>query len=72
MDRLIPFDEEEVCDVCGEFGAFDFMGDLLCVDCLAKLNKRNLKDEQKASKEKPRRAGGHRPADGRDGRAEDI
>jgi len=36
MSRDIPFDPEEICDLCGEKGAFDFMGDLICPECLAK------------------------------------
>lgn len=70
MDRTVPYDEDEVCDVCGKLGAFDFMGDLLCAECIAKLNKRN-RDEQKTSK-KTKRAGRHRDTDGGDGRPEDI
>jgi len=72
MDRIVPFDEDETCDICGEVGAFDFMGDLLCAECVVKLNKRNTKDEQKAPKNNPKRARGHRAPDGRNGRPEDI
>ena len=32
-DRTVPFDVKAVCDNCGEVGAFDFMGDLLCTKC---------------------------------------
>lgn len=35
-DRTVPFDKNEVCDVCGKVGAYDFMGDLLCPDCAHK------------------------------------
>ena len=36
-DRTVPFDEKEVCDICGKVGAFDFMGDLLCPECTEKV-----------------------------------
>lgn len=36
MGREVPFDEEAICDSCGERGAWDFMGDYLCDKC-AKL-----------------------------------
>lgn len=37
MNRDVPFDELAVCDSCGETGAFDFIGDFYCADCLAKM-----------------------------------
>ena len=37
MNRDIPFDVNEICDGCGKKGAFDFMGDFYCADCLADL-----------------------------------
>ena len=72
MDRTIPFDKEEICDICGGIGAFDFMGDFLCAECVAKLNKRNKRDEQKTSKKRPKHISRHRASGGRDGRPEDI
>lgn len=36
-DRTVPFDDNEVCDICGRKGAYDFMGDLLCSDCVNKV-----------------------------------
>ena len=33
-NREVPFNKDEKCDVCGKLGAFDFMGDLICGDCL--------------------------------------
>lgn len=33
IDRTIPYEPETVCDMCGEKGAFDFMGDFLCPEC---------------------------------------
>jgi len=34
MSRDVPFDKDAICDGCGAKGAFDFMGDYLCVDCM--------------------------------------
>ena len=34
MDRSVPYDPDVKCDQCGEKGAFDFMGDYYCDDCL--------------------------------------
>ena len=34
MYRTIPFDEDEICDICGKKGAYDFMGDCICPECL--------------------------------------
>ena len=39
MSRDIFFDENEKCDLCGKDGAFDFMGDFICEDCLKKVPK---------------------------------
>ena len=36
-DVEIPFEELEQCDWCGKIGAFDFMGDFCCAECLAKI-----------------------------------
>lgn len=38
MSREVPFDPLAICDNCGEVGAFDFMGDLLCYKCFEELN----------------------------------
>lgn len=32
-ERIVPFDANEICDICGNQGAYDFMGDLLCPKC---------------------------------------
>jgi len=32
--REIPYDLEAICDCCGHKGAFDFMGDFICEECL--------------------------------------
>lgn len=34
MNRTVEFDENETCDVCGKKGAYDFMGDFVCEECL--------------------------------------
>jgi len=34
MSREVPFDPDAVCDVCGKPGAFDFMGDCVCQECI--------------------------------------
>jgi hypothetical protein len=34
MNRDVPFDKDEECDLCGEIGAYDFMGDYVCPACL--------------------------------------
>jgi uncharacterized membrane protein len=36
MSRDIPYDENATCDICGKKGAFDFMGDFICVECATK------------------------------------
>jgi hypothetical protein len=33
-DREVPYDPALVCDNCFHVGAFDFMGDYFCGDCL--------------------------------------
>jgi len=39
------FDEYSVCDVRGTMGAFDFIGDYICQECLEKLTQ-EIGDEQ--------------------------
>lgn len=34
MGRNVPFNPEAKCDHCGGAGAFDFMGDYYCPECL--------------------------------------
>ena len=36
MSRDVPYDENEKCDICGKKGAFDFMGDFICENCISK------------------------------------
>ena len=31
--REIPFSSNEICDICGQKGVYDFMGDYLCPAC---------------------------------------
>ena len=45
MSREVPFDEDEVCDICGEKGAYDFMGDLICPKCIEKNKATQSKGE---------------------------
>lgn len=33
MSRIVPHDNRAICDECGAEGAYDFMGDMLCVIC---------------------------------------
>lgn len=33
MDGEVRFNENAVCDRCGRFGAYEFDGERLCVDC---------------------------------------
>jgi hypothetical protein len=35
--REVPFDKNAICDQCGVKGAYDFMGDFICEECLEKL-----------------------------------
>ena len=43
MNRDIPYDETAICDICGNEGAFDFMGDFICVECASKAIERKKK-----------------------------
>jgi uncharacterized Zn finger protein (UPF0148 family) len=33
--RDVPYEPEELCEICGRKGAFDFMGDLICPRCMS-------------------------------------
>ena len=37
MSRSVPFDSEEKCDFCDNVGAYDFMGDFLCIACYQEM-----------------------------------
>jgi len=39
MSREIPFIDTATCDECGKLGAFDFMGDYYCDDCMDEFYK---------------------------------
>ena len=36
MDREVVFEPDLVCDKCGAVGAYDFMGDIFCWECMGK------------------------------------
>ncbi|MEA3272327.1 MAG: hypothetical protein U9P90_01515 [Patescibacteria group bacterium] len=46
MNEEIIFDNEEICDVCGKQGAFDFMGDCLCPECSDTIAMRDIKNSK--------------------------
>jgi uncharacterized Zn ribbon protein len=48
MSREIPFEEDAICEECGDRGAYDFMGDYYCAMCLKEAiedYEENLEDE---------------------------
>jgi len=45
-DRDVPFDEFAVCDSCKKVGAFDFMGDFYCAECLKIDDDEPLRDDE--------------------------
>lgn len=58
MNREIEFCEDEYCDDCGAKGAYDFMGDYLCPECLRKHRHdriRKIDNEQKQKKTEKQR-----------------
>lgn len=40
-ERVVPFEYDEKCDICGQQGAFDFYGDLYCQTCVDSLLRKN-------------------------------
>ncbi len=38
MDREVKYDKDLACDCCGEKGAYDFMGDCICNECVIPLD----------------------------------
>jgi len=36
MSKIVPFDNNAICDGCGQKGAHDFMGDFYCPECASK------------------------------------
>lgn len=47
MSREVVFDENEKCDICGELGAFDFYGDIICQKCIDKNKHDNTSEDVK-------------------------
>lgn len=47
MSRDIPYDPTLQCEHCKAMGANDFMGDVLCVDCVQRglVEQDNLKEQ---------------------------
>ena len=54
MNRDVLYDPDEVCDLCGKKGAFDFMGDLICPDCLSKDKNEDSENHLEVDNEKKR------------------
>ena len=46
MNREIPHDEDAICDECGAKGAYDFMGDYFCVECVRNLLAEFVEEEE--------------------------
>jgi hypothetical protein len=46
MDREIEFEKDLKCDVCGKLGAYDFMGDYICQECIDKERKEAESDRK--------------------------
>jgi len=38
-DREVEYEKYIRCDLCGAFGAYDFMGDIICEECINKIKK---------------------------------
>ena len=55
MSRDIPFDPKAICDICGNKGAFDFMGDLICPECLAEDKEEEEEDKKREQKKQKTR-----------------
>ena len=58
MGRDVPFDAYAPCDSCGQLGAWDFMGDLICQGCLDKTNPEASDFEENQLKFQVTRGGG--------------
>lgn len=37
MSRQVPIDPRRACQMCGAKPAWDFMGDVLCADCVGEI-----------------------------------
>lgn len=51
MGKDVPFDKNAKCDNCGRKGAFDFMGDYLCVNCITESDDELEKEEYESEEE---------------------
>lgn len=58
-ERVVPFEPNEKCDVCGSLGAFDFYGDFLCEYCAQRAIA-----EEKPSKRRKKKHGKRRNGNG--------
>jgi len=47
MGRDVPFNDNAKCDIYGEMGAYDIMGDLCCIKCLDRFEKVDKIKKQK-------------------------
>ena len=45
MGREVPFGANKACDECGKLGAYDFMGDCYCPECVERLVREAGEDE---------------------------
>lgn len=43
-NREVKWRDDEKCDYCKKFGAWDFYDDMICDDCLKELEKKSKKD----------------------------
>ncbi len=48
MGRDVPYDPDNICDVCKKPGAFDFMGDYICPACIEKAELAETDDGDEA------------------------
>lgn len=44
--RFFEFDDDAICDVCGEKGAYDVYGDYFCDNCLLEMEREDDFDEE--------------------------
>ena len=58
-DREVYEEPDVQCDVCGEYGAFDFYGDAICQKCIDE-NKSKSRVRRKAAQKKPFETAGER------------
>ena len=46
MSRRVPFFKDEICDECGATGAYDFMGDCYCQNCVNEIFSKQPSEEK--------------------------